>query len=87
MLFSCAIFLTTTAGLNVPAPSHRVPRGAITGWSDNRCHTAKGRGRASCADEAVGNPTSIRTVAEFETTLCTSQPKPRPMPNGASCSH
>src|SRR5260370_1412242 len=51
-----------TAGLKVPAASHPVPRGAITGVSDTRCHRPNGKDPLPCAASAVSRARSINIL-------------------------
>src|SRR6266568_5758623 len=53
-----------TAGLNVPAASQPLPRGAITGASDNRCQAPNGKGLPPCAARAVSNAKSANILDE-----------------------
>src|SRR5258707_3695264 len=46
------------AGLNVPADSHPLPRGAITGASDTRCHAPNGEVPFSCAAKLTSSANS-----------------------------
>src|ERR1035437_2499706 len=61
---------TTTAGLNVPAASHPVPRGAITGVSDTRCHAPNGKGRLPCAAITASNASSVNILLGMKRTMC-----------------
>src|SRR5580704_8337286 len=60
----------TTAGLNVPAASHPLPRGVMTGLSESLCQAAKGTLPASCAARTASKARSTDTLVEIEWTLC-----------------
>src|SRR6202046_781203 len=61
---------TGTAGLGVPAASQPLPRGAITGVSDTRCHGPNGSRGLPCAAKNVNNAGSANILARRERINC-----------------
>src|ERR1700731_4380808 len=61
---------TATAGLKVPAASQPLPRGAITGVSDTRCHGPNGSRGLPCAAKNVNNAGRANIRAQRERINC-----------------
>src|ERR1700688_2548530 len=61
---------TATAGLKVPAASQPLPRGAITGVSDTRCHGPNGSRGLPRAAKNVNNAGSANILARRERINC-----------------